>query len=216
MRVLGQDSRLSTALVDRFFLAAAEAGASSFRCSARPGSILDEPICVCSKRACTLAHARYVRACVCMHTPAVRSGTLPAHTRSLFVSRFFFLLSYTTMFSPFSPLPSCSSRVFPLTTRSVPVAQSSVHSRSRDEANRLPQTFFSPGARRPSLMKSYVAGGEIEISLRRSARQLSTLIETERSKPIYSLFPVYNLRLYISIKYFPNKMRTLLRGASQF
>lgn len=58
------------------------------------------------QRTCVHSRARSLRTCVrvCMRTPAVRSGTLPAHTRSLFVSRFFSATRLCSLHSLLFPL----------------------------------------------------------------------------------------------------------------
>lgn len=152
MRVLGQDSRLST--VGRPLLSS-RGRSRGFILSLLRSARLDSRLvyaCATYIYAFSRTFATCAHACACACSK--RGETFP-HTLALYSYLTFPQLHDYVLHS--SPLPSRSSRVFPLRSRSAPVAQSSVHSRSQDEANRPSQTFFSlADARRPNLTKSYV------------------------------------------------------------
>lgn len=88
----------------------------------------------------------------CVHACSEKRDS---RTHSFYFSLALYLL-YDDILCPLSLPLLHSSDVFPL-IRSVLVAQSSVHSRSQEEADRLSQTFFFRALffSRPSLMKSY-------------------------------------------------------------
>ena len=164
MRVLGQDSRLSTVLADRFFLA--EAGASSFRCLARFSSILDHVYaCAANMRAFsgTLLRVRaYVCVCVYIYARAFVCLQWGANSRAH---------SSLSLSLTFSPLYAyvLRSLLFPL------VAHASSHSQSGRSLSHshpftldlkmrpihCPKLFFS-STRAVLVMKSYVAGSDVK------------------------------------------------------
>jgi len=175
MRVLGQDSRLSTVLADRFFLA--EAGASSFRCLARFSSILDHVYACAAKHARILVHATprayvcvcvyiYARAFVCLQWGAnSRAHSLPIRLSLTFPPLYAYVLR---------------SLFFPL------VAHASSHSQSGRSLSHshpftldlkmrpihCPKLFFSSTVRRSSN----------EIIRRGQRREIESISEGRRAK----------------------------------
>lgn len=124
----------------------------------------------------------------------VRATRLP-HTLVLFPSR-----SVSPI--PCSPPPLHSSGVFPLVIQSILVAQSSVHSRSQEEADRLSQIFFLSRLF-PVLVNKIIRRTTTRnrISLRRSTpRKHRKVLCLKRIVPGSSTVFIYLLvNLYVSL-----------------